>query len=678
MLDVALVNYVGAGWCSLAPAHGLELPQGAVASGKILLQSMHQQEPAETQAFVESTVQAIWTDWLSSGMPESVALSHLEILPRLIQEHQPATDTIIAAIAITTATNKLGPAAINAQARRLSSEIVERARENNFFQKFGISDGVTFYFLEAIYGQLLRAWPVVDCANTQLRYHCDAKPWQFNAEPPAVDEPPAIIEHAEPELQTSEATTTESQPSPTAPVESDEQPTSASDTPPLEMLQASIAKRFGPTGLNDLQKTFFTHHYEDLLRILGDNAIPTDELATFARSAEQLLGDGEFAQADLALSSLEQSLEDIQTDDEASIGNIDSWLARCRSWRAKLTELQFDFRRAARHYEVSAKHLPRENYTGRWTYTARQIQALAWQHRMHGDVSALDEAIKIGTGFIMILHDTNKHVCQAHAKAQLARILLTAAEQKNDTDQLELAARNISEAIDAFEQEGLVTDKSDAVILLADIFNELGRTRGNAEHLEDAVRAYQAALGSDSLDVDDGERRMLGAKLGVALARLGQSTKNDELRTLSIETLQKALSKPAPEPATLHSSAYLPRAFASLGDMLASDANETDAKTEVIKAYETANELTYLDPGYPLNESTRDALQALKADLGLEQADDPATTPTEHQVEEVVEEAHPSEATARSENHYLARLRETLREAHANQSKPRGSKKLSA
>ena len=56
MLDVALVNYIGAGWCSLAPAYGLDVPKGAITDGKTLLQVMHQQEPQETQEFVEDAV----------------------------------------------------------------------------------------------------------------------------------------------------------------------------------------------------------------------------------------------------------------------------------------------------------------------------------------------------------------------------------------------------------------------------------------------------------------------------------------------------------------------------------------------------------------------------------------------------------------------------------------------
>ena len=207
MLDVALVNYIGAGWCSLSPAYGLDVPEGGVTNGKILLQQMHAADPDKTQTFVTEAVETIWSDWLGSGMPNSVAVSHLEQLPQLIAEHQPSVDTIVSAIAISRATNKLGPAAIHAQARRLSSDVIEHAREVDYFQLNGISDGVSFYFLEAIYGRLLRSWPIVDCANEQLRQYCETMPWRFL-------DTDTITANSASEPEMAESQTSENQPAP--------------------------------------------------------------------------------------------------------------------------------------------------------------------------------------------------------------------------------------------------------------------------------------------------------------------------------------------------------------------------------------------------------------------------------------------------------------------------------
>ncbi len=682
MLDVALVNYIGAGWCSLAPAYGLEVPPGASTNGKTLLQLMYRHEPAATQNFLEDAIQTIWADWLDSGMPASVAVSHLEIIPKLIEDNQPTTDTIIAAVAITTATNKLGPAAINGQARRLSSDIIERARETGFFQHSGTSDGVMFYFLESMYGRLLRAWPIVESANLHLRDYCESKQWELVANPnPATPVEPAPMTGEATQLATAldvkvngdnweagaEDISTEAL---------DDSPTTdETDGPSIDRakasVQAALAKRGSSFELNQLQIEFFTATYHDLLRILSDNALPKDEWDAFARNATQLVADGEFAQADLALASLEQSLDDALVEDGDVIDGIGKWLARSRSWRGKLSELQFDFRRAARHYEVATKYLPNKSYADRWTYIERQAQALAAQDKYHNDPAALDEAIKLCTGFIVVLHDGNQPECQAGAKVTLAKVLLTAGERNGQADQLELATRHLNEAIAIFDHSKRDAEKANAVTVLADVLNEMGLALGETEHFEDAVRRYQSLLGSGArLPVAQNAHLSMG--LGVALARLAHQTGKAELQALAVETLKKALSASEDAPST-H---YLPRAFATLGSTLAAQAGKSGnvgEKQEAIAAYRTADSLRHLDPHYPGLQNITASLDSMHADHDIAGRDVAASET------DLLDEAPDYHGTtdvpvkSRIENHYLTKLRETLREAHFKQAS-RGNK----
>ena len=696
MLDVALVNYIGAGWCSLSPAYGLDVPEGGLTNGKILLQQMHAADPDKTQTFVTEAVETIWSDWLGSGMPNSVAVSHLEQLPKLIAEHQPSVDTTVSAIAISRATNKLGPAAIHAQARRLSSDVIERAREVDYFQLNGISDGVSFYFLEAIYGRLLRSWPIVDCANEQLRHYCETMPWRFL-------DTDTITAYSASEPEMAESQTSENLPVPAddpiynvnedvvepiskiEPTTADTPDTQSQEPSPTDWIhktvQAAFAKRGISIEVNGLQTSFFGRTYEKLIDILRENALPTDEFAAFSRTAEQLVTDGDFAQADLALSSLEQCMEDTKADYSVPIENLDLWLARCRSWRGKLHELQFDFRRAARHYEVATKYLARENYADRWTYVERQVQALAQQSIFFDDTSALDEAVKICSGFIVILHDTQRSDCQARAKVALARLLLLAGEARGQPSDLELAVRHLREAAEYFGQDQKQTELSDVKILQADVLSELGRIHSDPGPLETAVREYQFILGSRTAIGGHTSTVALSQKLGVALARLGQTTSNSDLLTLSIETLRQALLASGSDETGDYASNFLPRAYASLGDALSATADHADNKqlyVEAAHAYEKADQYRCWDPRYLPLEDIPKSLAEITKNAANNQPN--ASSSENASVEEAPGTDQPStEATHQlnDENHYLAKLRQTLREAHFKQSGESG-RKLSA
>ena len=272
--------------------------------------------------------------------------------------------------------------------------------------------------------------------------------------------------------------------------------------------------------------------------------------------------------------------------------------------------------------------------------------------------------------------------CQARAKISLAKVLQTAGEQRSQASHLELAARHLSDAIEVFENESLANEKSEAVILLADVFNELGFIQGDAGHQEDAVRAYQAVLGSDKASIDGDERSILGNKLGVALARLGKQTQNVELRTLSIETLNKALSTSDAGLQSSLSSNYLPRAYATLAEALVAEASNSASKHDAIGAYEKAVSLRHLDPGYPELQKINGTLQALKADLGLDLEQEKVEVSEQHHDQSEGPQPESTPAAARNENHYLSKLRETLRKAHAKQSSRSGnrgsSNKLSA
>ena len=56
MLDVALVNFVGAGLASFAPVYGFKVPKGAITNGTLLVRSLYRHDRTSTGDIVETTV----------------------------------------------------------------------------------------------------------------------------------------------------------------------------------------------------------------------------------------------------------------------------------------------------------------------------------------------------------------------------------------------------------------------------------------------------------------------------------------------------------------------------------------------------------------------------------------------------------------------------------------------
>ena len=145
---------------SFAPVYGFKVPKGAIINGTLLVRSLYQHDRSSTGDIVEATVQAIWQDWIKSGMPNSVAEAHLARLPQILEENQPDPDVLVGAYAVMNAAAKLTVTAVEAQSRRISTDIIENARNNDSETTEGLSENVIFFFLEALYRNLSARAPV--------------------------------------------------------------------------------------------------------------------------------------------------------------------------------------------------------------------------------------------------------------------------------------------------------------------------------------------------------------------------------------------------------------------------------------------------------------------------------------------------------------------------------------
>ena len=155
LLEMALIRTIGAGALSFAPACGATSTVDSSADSQRFIDLLHESDEAQTRDLIVGTTEAIWADWRKSGIPMDVAQHHLELIPQLIRDCPPDPDMVVASFAVAMTTNQMGTNVISSQACRLSEAILAKAQSANALISSGLNDSITFYFLEALYTQLL-------------------------------------------------------------------------------------------------------------------------------------------------------------------------------------------------------------------------------------------------------------------------------------------------------------------------------------------------------------------------------------------------------------------------------------------------------------------------------------------------------------------------------------------
>ena len=414
MLDVALVNFVGAGLASFAPVYGFKVPKGAITNGTLLVRSLYHHDRASTGDIVEATVKAIWQDWINSGMPNSVAETHLARLPQILEENQPDPDILVGAYAVTNAASKLTVTAVEAQSRRISTDIIENARNNDSETTEGLSENVIFFFLEALYRNLLPARRYVDNAKSVIGSFLEEHRWDPSADDSSASSAtPAAPTQSQETAQETERVDHHSQPSggdgpqnqSNTPADSPESDaaaaiTDAADTrkqhdskpetrateekiEPAASISVSratlivasrsaLAKRIGREAAEkrDIEKSIKIG-----LELSVSLASCTDsdaEFHNYVKQAHQHLHAGAMAEMQSALAVAENTKRNCARAEPDAPEDYLRAAAEARGWRGQLQEMLFEFRGAARHYAEAVRHLDDTDFERRWLYTERQ------------------------------------------------------------------------------------------------------------------------------------------------------------------------------------------------------------------------------------------------------------------------------------------------------------------
>lgn len=156
-MDRELVAFVGAGLQVLAAGVGAEAPAGAIARGYEFVEHLSSHTHSGIRHVVVDTVAQVWADWRSSSLPRVVGREHIAAIPRLLERYRLEQSAIISAVSYAgTSTNGTdATGVVKNAARRLAAAVVAKAARASEFSGTGLSEALTFFFLERLFERLL-------------------------------------------------------------------------------------------------------------------------------------------------------------------------------------------------------------------------------------------------------------------------------------------------------------------------------------------------------------------------------------------------------------------------------------------------------------------------------------------------------------------------------------------
>jgi tetratricopeptide (TPR) repeat protein len=539
-VEVALVRLVGAGLATFAEVMGARVPAGALTRGDELLKRFVVADPAAVGALAEQTVRDMWSGWPSSGLPRAVAESHVAALPELLAEFRVSADMLLGAMASVRGDGD--PAAREkanlVQAGRIAAGITKAARAARIFDPGALSEQVSFYFLERLYGRLLGSIDSIMALRQGLVDSAEGRvpsPASGRAEPDPSPVPSLVVPAP-----------------PRPPVEAE-----ADVEPPPAPMPPGPAAEYG--GLRKALRVALARHFaaaDDLERELdarlADHASLAGDLtalegvgpavARLREDAARALAAGRFAETDRVLGEAEDlDVQAAQTDIEGARVRLAS-AAVTRSARGRIEELRADYRRAARHFAAATRFLPASERAGRWAYRMREAEALVKLGETTGDVAVLGEAAEAFAGAVSQVGRETSPDAWSNAQLRLASVLVVLADREGRSERLIEASQRLRPTIELLLEHKRVTECVEAGIMLGLALRRLGEATRDEASLAEAVFAYRAAIGVAQRERMPDLWAEAHAGAGLAAARIGEWTRALSDIEAAITHLQSALT----------------------------------------------------------------------------------------------------------------------------------------
>jgi len=389
VLDQAILGLVGAGATTLAPAYDLDVPPGAISGGKMLVAWLYRAHPGEARTLVEAATREI----CSSNMPvsqsgEEIAF-HLERLPGILElnQAQPGHAATIRKLVATLV--DAGPTGLKAAAHDLATAHLEICRSTGTLGLSGLDEGAASALLEALFRGLFKARQILEGRRDVLRAYLESHCWQLPTSKPQND--------------------------------------SRSDLD--DAVREALVERYAAVGKgrNLIDRcTALSHTLRDDLSQL---VARTDGRARkLAAKASKTVTAGDPLTADAALAAIEDINIRTALSDIANVGRHLAQAAHIRGLRGELHETFGDFVRAANHYALAVRHLPRTDHAARWQLAQHQARALELAAQYAGQPGSSNRADQVREAALDILPAWLSELQRDHRPQRPVNAPLPAAE----------------------------------------------------------------------------------------------------------------------------------------------------------------------------------------------------------------------------------------------------------
>jgi len=566
----SLDQFVGAGVLAAAPALGVEVPAGAVATGAQLSNLLRGRgEAAQVGAVLDALARDVWLSQQTLGVPHSVAEEQAGKLVAVLERCRPEPQQILAAIE-KSRSGLAGHAngAVPPQ-RRIAETIMARATESGSLKEAGIWDEVAAFLLERLYAHLIDDPGLLASLRPAMEAHlaglgavgaATAKPShplaslarepkpQGKAEPrsvaapePAPDTPPAL-----PALEPGQA---------------------AAFTARGELAAvAAIQQRY---GLTDRALQRFLDVLDKAAVVVDERLVRLEDMASWLKATlEQLarpsnedadtrrlkaqaaaaLADGDFETAVEQLKLVKRRVRAGRRRIEARLDeemrNLRAQMSEESLANVGLAELamaRFDYLAAADIFAEAADCLPAGDAAGALSLAMRQADALYRHGTDNGDVTALKRANALYADALHMASDAGDARAAAAAHHALGNVLYRLGEKEGGDSWLKEAVAAYRRALQGISRQGEPRLFAMTQLHLGHAFSSLGDRTGDVGHHRDAGAAYREALQELSRERAPSDWAAAQAGLGNALLNLEGSEPNRHLMSEAVLALGNAL-----------------------------------------------------------------------------------------------------------------------------------------
>ena len=556
-LDEALYDLVGAALVVCAEGLDLEVPARAIASGDAFIGFLSQRGAwGEANRIVEETKRDAWLDRDTRGIALQVTESHARALSRGLDEFRPERRVLKDVL--------LGPERSQSRGQRVALQVVQAARQADWFATLGLRDDVAYLLLDRVFGRLLHnpgyiiglqavyreyfesafPGPIASSAGTAPN---DVAPSE-SFEHVTVYPPAAPARAARPRHQPSSPSIGSSIGSSTGlPAAA---PALKSEAGRLEVfgLGAACAAQLAAGGKVDrlfqvksrqnlgdgVFQRFLgylerqaTKEAEFVGRLQGMAAWlnklrdtltqPSNEDAGIRRlktEAAAALSLGDFERAMQLLKQVRRGIREDRRRIEArlreDITNLNAQMVDEAAATARLAEIELarrDYAAAAELFLEARDALPHTARDETWSYTMRQAEALFRHGDEFGDNAALLEASRIYTAALKTASRTGMPEQWAAAQTGHADTLAAIGERLEDPAQLLAAAAAYREAMSALDRRGAPRQWAMVSLNLGSVLVRLGHYGDRQKHWIDAASSITSAVEAFEADgaADDAE-----------------------------------------------------------------------------------------------------------------------------------------------------------------------------